>query len=91
MFDGVMKQILSHQLLVPIIHEKNVLNVSADSGEKSNNAIDFSRPSDYRTKAIKAEQMKAPSGGESAQGPSQMSTRGTESSMNAENTPGEGK
>lgn len=92
MFDGVMKQILNHQLLVPIIHEKNVLEMTtAESDDNSNNTIDFSRPTDYRMKVIEAEQTSLEEARVS--GPSRVSTRGTASSesIKAEVTPYEGK
>lgn len=94
MFDGVMKQILNHQLLVPIIHEKNVLEMTtADSDDNSNNTIDFSRPTDYRMKVIEAEQTRASLDESRMSGPSRVSTRGTASSesIKAEVTPYEGK
>lgn len=96
MFDGVMKQILNHQLLVPIIHEKNVFEMTTtESDDKSNNTIDLSRPTDYRMKVIEADQTRASLHADESRvsGPSRVSTRGTASSesIKAEVTPYEGK
>lgn len=94
MFNGVMKQILNHQLLVPIIHEKNVLEMTTtESDDNSNNTIDFSRPTDYRMKVIEAEQTRSSLAESRLSGPSRVSTRGTASSesIKAEGTPYEGK
>lgn len=52
MFDGVVKMVLNNQILLPITSEKNVLHM------KNTQAIDFSRPSDYRIKAIEAKNIK---------------------------------
>lgn len=56
---SIMKQILHLQLRVPKLNENQVTESDAapdgdDDDEKKEALIDFSRPSDYRTKAIEA-------------------------------------
>lgn len=61
--ESIMKQILHSQLRVPKMNESQVTETSTDAAldgddddddEKKEALIDFSRPSDYRTKAIEA-------------------------------------
>lgn len=89
--DGIMRQILNLQLRVPMIHEKNVIEATSDMEEKdaSDKLIDFSRPSDYRMKAIEAKHSGAGAGGDDASqlsGASRMSTVETATSTESVKT-----
>lgn len=92
-----MKQILNLQLRVPTIHEKNVIETTMEADDADDKIIDFSRPSDYRMKAIEARQLGITVGGDDAShlsGTSRMSTVGTATStesLKTGNTPYEGK
>lgn len=94
-----MRQILNLQLRVPMIHEKNVIETTSDMEEKdaSDKHIDFSRPSDYRMKAIEAKHSGVGVSGDDAShlsGMSRMSTVGTATStesVRAGTTPYEGE
>lgn len=94
MIDDIIMPILNLQLRVPTIHEKNVIETTVDANESNDKIIDFSRPSDYRMKAIEL----GVSFGDDAShvsGTSRISTVGTatstESLRKIGNTPYEGK
>jgi hypothetical protein len=93
-----MRQILNLQLRVPTIHEKNVVESTMDGeDDKHETIIDFSRPSDYRMKAIEATHMGVSLSGDDVShlsGTSRMSTvepPTTADSTKVGNTPYEGK
>ncbi|KAG5670791.1 hypothetical protein PVAND_001030 [Polypedilum vanderplanki] len=54
----ILREVVSMQMRVPIINEKNDIHMAIEArtneGEQKIGLIDFSRPSDYRTKAIEA-------------------------------------
>lgn len=86
-----MRQILNLQLRVPMIHEKNVIEATSDGEEKDagDKLIDFSRPSDYRMKAIEAKYSGVGAGGDDGShlsATSQMSTVGTATSTESVKT-----
>jgi hypothetical protein len=96
---SIIKQILLSQMRVPVINEKQVTGTSSDAitdddeDERKEALIDFSRPSDYRTKAIEAKHSIESSKIEEARIASRLSTfesTSVESARN-ENTPYEGK
>lgn len=97
LIEDIMKPILNLQLRVPTIHEKNVIETSMEADESNDKIIDFSRPSDYRMKAIEATQLGVSVGDDASHlsGTSRMSTVGTatstESLAKTGNTPYEGK
>lgn len=96
--ESIMRQILNLQLRVPTIHEKNVIETTMEADDdKHETIIDFSRPSDYRMKAIEATHSGVGLTGDDAShlsGTSRMSTVATTSSSDSPktgNTPYEGK
>lgn len=95
--ESIMRQILNLQLRVPPIHEKNVIETTMEADATDDKVIDFSRPSDYRMKAIEAKSLGVGAGGDDAShlsGTSRMSTVGTATSSESvkiANTPYEGK
>lgn len=76
--ESIMRQILNLQLQVPTIHEKNVVESTMEvDDDKHETIIDFSRPSDYRMKAIEATHMGVSLSGDDVShlsGTSRMST-----------------
>lgn len=93
----ILKQSVYLQLRVPIIHEKNVIESTIDQEESEEKIglIDFSRPSDFRLKAIEAKNSGYSIGDEVSHlsGTSKLSTVGTSSSSvssSRKNTPYEG-
>lgn len=91
-----MRQILNLQLRVPTIHEKNVIEATMEADDdKHDTIIDFSRPSDYRMKAIEATHSGVSLAGDDAShlsGTSRISTVATSAeSTKTGNTPYEGK
>lgn len=93
-----MRQILNLQLRVPTIHEKNVIEATMEADDdKHDTIIDFSRPSDYRMKAIEATHSGVGLSGDDVShlsGTSRMSTVGTATSTDTAkfgNTPYEGE
>lgn len=81
--ESIMRQILNLQMRVPKIHEKNVIETKIEAGESDDKVIDFSRPSDYRMKAIEAKHSGVSISGDDAShrsGTSRMSTVGTATS-----------
>lgn len=95
--ESIMKQVLNLQLRVPAVHEKNVIEMSAEADDVNDKIIDFSRPSDYRTKVIEEKHLGVSLSGDDAShlsGTSRMSTVGTATStesIKTGNTPYEGK
>lgn len=96
--ETIMKQILNLQLRVPTIHEKNVVESTMEADDdKHETIIDFSRPSDYRMKAIEATHMGVSLSGDDVShlsGTSRMSTvepPTTTDSTKVANTPYEGE
>lgn len=100
---SIIKQILHSQMRVPVINEKQVTAGTTTSTDavvddddddvRKEALIDFSRPSDYRTKAIEAKHSIETSKIEEARIASRLSTfesTSIESARN-ENTPYEGK
>lgn len=97
---SIIKQILLSQMRVPVINEKQVTSgmssdavVDDDDDVRKEALIDFSRPSDYRTKAIEAKHSIELTKIEEARIASRLSTfesTSIESARN-ENTPYEGK
>lgn len=96
MIEDIIKPILNLQLRVPAIHEKNVLETTMEADDSNDKIIDFSRPSDYRMKAIEATQLGVSVGDDASHlsGTSRMSTVGTATSTESlgktGNTPYEG-
>jgi hypothetical protein len=92
-----MRQILNLQLRVPTIHEKNVIESTMEvDDDKHDTIIDFSRPSDYRMKAIEATHSGVSLTGDDdashLSGTSRMSTIGTPTDTSKTgNSPYEGK
>jgi hypothetical protein len=91
-----MRQILNLQLRVPTIHEKNAIETTVEADDMDDKIIDFSRPSDYRMKAIEAKQLGVSVSDDASHlsGTSRMSTVGTATStdsLKTGNTPYEGK
>lgn len=93
----ILKQSVYLQLRVPIIHEKNVIESTIDQEESEEKIglIDFSRPSDFRLKAIEAKNSGYSIGDEVSHlsGTSKLSTVGTSLSSvssSRKNTPYEG-
>lgn len=97
--ENVFKQMLNLQLRVPLIHEDNNIEPTneADDSEDKIGLIDFSRPSDYRMKAIEAKSAGINLGDETSQmlggEGGKFSTVGTTStdSFKTGTTPYEGK
>ena len=77
--DTIMGQILNLQLRVPDINEKNAIETTTEIDDSDYKVIDFSRPSDYRMKAIEAKHLGV-SSKDDASGTSRMSTVGTATS-----------
>jgi hypothetical protein len=95
--ESIMRQILNLQLRVPTIHEKNVIETTMEADDADDKIIDFSRPSDYRMKAIETKHSGLV-GDDASHLPgsrqSRMSTVGTATStesIKTGNTPYEGK
>lgn len=80
--ETIMSQILNLQLRVPTINEKNAIGTTTEIDDTDEKVIDFSRPSDYRMKAIEAKHLgtKFASYIDDALGTSRMSTVETETS-----------
>lgn len=94
--ENVLRPSLNLQLRVPIISEKNVIEnaVEIDETEQKIGLIDFSRPSDYRMKAIEAKSAAINVGDADSHlsGTSRLSTVATSiESLKTGNTPYEGK
>lgn len=95
--ESIMRQILNLQLRMPTIHEKNVIETTMETDDTDDKIIDFSRPSDYRMKAIEAKHLGVRSVIDNAShlsGTSRMSTVGTATSIESLKTgvtPYEGK
>lgn len=96
--ENIIKPVLNLQLRVPIINEKNIIESaveSADDTERKIGLIDFSRPSDYRIKAIEAKSAAINVGDDDTShlsGTSRLSTVATSiESLKTGNTPYEGK
>lgn len=77
--ETIMSQILNLQLRVPTINERNAIGTTTETDDMDDKVIDFSRPSDYRMKAIEAKHLGV-SSIEDASRTSRMSTVGTETS-----------
>lgn len=95
--ESVIRPVLNLQMRVPMINEKNVIEgtmESADETEQKIGLIDFSRPSDYRIKAIEAKSAAINVGDDTSHlsGTSRLSTVATSiESLKTGNTPYEGK
>jgi hypothetical protein len=78
---SVLREIVSLQMRVPMINEKNDIHASemSDGGEPKIGLIDFSRPSDYRIKAIEAKSAAIAAGDDASHlsGTSRLSTLAT--------------
>lgn len=91
----VLRHALAFQMRIPTINEKNDIQMqTSDVSEKKIGLIDFSRPSDYRIKAIEAKSAGINGGDETSHlsGTSRLSTvaTSTESLLKTGNTPYEG-
>lgn len=78
--ETIMSQILNLQLRVPTINEKSVIATKTETDDTDDKVIDFSRPSDYRMKAIEAKHLGVISTDE-VSATSRMSTLGTATSI----------
>lgn len=96
MSENILRPSLNLQMRVPIINEKNVIEsaIEIDETEQKIGLIDFSRPSDYRMKAIEAKSAAINIGDADSHlsGTSRLSTVATSiESLKTGNTPYEGK
>lgn len=96
MSESILRPTLNLQMRVPIINEKNVIEsaIEIDETEQKIGLIDFSRPSDYRMKAIEAKSAAINIGDADSHlsGTSRLSTVATSiESLKTGNTPYEGK
>jgi dynein heavy chain len=96
MSESILRPALNLQMRVPIINEKNVIEsaIEIDETEQKIGLIDFSRPSDYRMKAIEAKSAAINVGDVDSHlsGTSRLSTVATSiESLKTGNTPYEGK
>ena len=94
--ESILRPALNLQMRVPIINEKNAIEsaVEIDETEQKIGLIDFSRPSDYRMKAIEAKSAAINIGDVDSHlsGTSRLSTVATSiESLKTGNTPYEGK
>lgn len=96
MSENILRPSLNLQMRVPTINEKNAIEsaVEIDETEQKIGLIDFSRPSDYRMKAIEAKSAAINIGDVDSHlsGTSRLSTVATSiESLKTGNTPYEGK
>ena len=94
--ESILRPLLDLQMRVPMINEKTGIEsaIEIDEMEEKIGLIDFSRPSDYRTKAIEAKNavIHLGDGDSRLSGTSRLSTVATSmESLKTGNTPYEGK
>ena len=94
---NILRQLVALQMRIPIINEKNDVQMAMETSEgheEKIGLIDFSRPSDYRIKAIEAKNAGINVGDDTSHlsGTSRLSTvaTSTESLLKTGNTPYEG-
>lgn len=91
---NILRNLFTLQMRVPSINDKNDAMEATDEGEQKIGLIDFSRPSDYRMKAIEAKNSGINIGDDTSHlsGTSRLSTVATSiESLKTGNTPYEGK
>lgn len=93
--ENIVRPILGLQMRVPTINEKSLSTLeSVEEDEQKIGLIDFSRPSDYRIKAIEAKSAAINVGDDDTShlsGTSRLSTVESIDSVRPGNTPYEGK
>lgn len=77
--ETVVSQILDLQLRVPTINEKSAIATTLEMDDTDDKVIDFSRPSDFRMKAIEAKHLSFSSTDDASRA-SRLSTVDTETS-----------